>query len=456
LSPSPLLAAISFFALGANVLAIAVLLLLNPRSRAVRWYAFFALGIMGWLFFQGLALSGVVGGWVWWGLGVSVHLMPMLFLAASLVEAHDRPFREAAAIVVAAAATLLVIAHPVDWQWSWAWHAAGWGLGALAQSRRSRGKPRARAGGGRRPRLTKVELALLLMVPVVVPVGFLTGGGFFVYGMPLLTVVIQYLIFVGVVRHRFYDVEVRAARTGELAAEAAESSRLATLGMLAASLAHEVRNPLTGVRSLAQRLAEEEIPADQRRRYAGVILEETGRVERLVANLLGLARRGAPAAGGPTDLAPLFDDLLLLVEGRARRSGVALEADADGLATAAPREPLAQALLNLLLNAVAHSPEGGRVRLHARPGPAAGTVEVRVRDEGPGVPPGEREAIFEPFRGTGGSTGLGLAIVRRQAEAAGWTVSVHDAPGGGAEFRLLLPEPGGDGRTAGAGEALAP
>jgi signal transduction histidine kinase len=311
---------------------------------------------------------------------------------------------------------------------------------------------------GHSPRLSKVELALLLVIPVVVPLGFLTGGRFFVWGMPFLTVVIQYLVFVGVVRHRFYDVEVRAARSGELAAEAAEAARLATLGTLAASLAHEVRNPLTGVRSLAQRLAEEEIGADQRRRYAGVILEETGRVERLVANLLGLARRDAPITGGHTALAPLFDDLLLLVEGRARRVGAILEADAGDLAAAVPRQPLAQALLNLLLNAVAHSPSGGRVRLVARLAPTAdagedgaGAIEVLVRDEGPGVPPAERDAIFQPFRSTGGGTGLGLAIVRQQAEAAGWVVSVHDAPGGGAEFRLLLPASDGP-SAAGAGQ----
>ncbi|HEU4881648.1 MAG TPA: HAMP domain-containing sensor histidine kinase, partial [Longimicrobium sp.] len=240
-------------------------------------------------------------------------------------------------------------------------------------------------------------------------------------------------------RLRFYDIEIRAVRTGELAAAAAEQERLAVVGELSASLAHEIRNPLTGVRSLAQRLAEEEIPDDKRRRYASVILEEVGRVERLVANLLGIAKRAPRVrdAEARTPLAPLFDDLALLVTGRAEKAGVRVTVDAHGATAHSAREPLAQALLNLLLNAVDHTPAGGTVSL------AALTVEdgttITVRDGGPGVPREQRERIWEPFHTGGGGTGLGLAVVRRVAREEGWTVDVGDAPGGGAEFRIVIP-----------------
>ena len=243
-------------------------------------------------------------------------------------------------------------------------------------------------------------------------------------------------------RLRFYDIEVRAVRTGELAAAAAEQERLAVVGELSASLAHEIRNPLTGVRSLAQRLAEEEIPDDKRRRYASVILEEVGRVERLVANLLGIARRAPRVrdADARTPLAPLFEDLALLVAGRAEKAGVRVTADARGLTAPSAREPLAQALLNLLLNAVAHTPAGGTVSLAARDG-GGRDGRSRVRDGGPGVPREQRERIWEPFHTGGGGTGLGLAVVRRVAREEGWTVEVGDAPGGGAEFRIVIPMP---------------
>ncbi|HEX8674345.1 MAG TPA: ATP-binding protein, partial [Longimicrobium sp.] len=84
-------------------------------------------------------------------------------------------------------------------------------------------------------------------------------------------------------------------------------------------------------------------------------------------------------------------------------------------------------------------PAGGTVRLAARP--AQGDLEVVVSDTGPGVPPAERERIWEPFRSEGGGTGLGLAVVRRLARELGWEARVGGAPGGGAEFSIRIPSP---------------
>jgi two-component system, NtrC family, sensor histidine kinase HydH len=266
-------------------------------------------------------------------------------------------------------------------------------------------------------------------------------GSFLLYAMPLITIMIQFLIFVGVVHHRFYDIEVRAARSGDLAARGAEQERLALLGELSATLAHEIRNPLAGMRSLTQRLGEPDVDEDRRTRYARVILGEIGRMERIVGNLLDLARRStvAESAVSVTALEPLFDDLLLLVDGRTRRAQVRVERDAAGLSAAAPRDALAQSLLNLLINAVTHTPPGGTIQLSA--GPAGAGVEVRVSDTGPGVPQEARERIFDPFHTRGLGAGLGLAVVRRTARELGWTVGVRDASGGGACFFIVIPAP---------------
>jgi signal transduction histidine kinase len=434
-----LAAAVAFFALGVTFMGTALLVLFNPRAAAVRWFAVFQLSLMVWLAAQGWAYA--TDNWARFGPIVSgaVHMAPGLFLAFSIHENHGTKLGSAAAIVLAilllpldlasvnASRTELVLL---------AWTVAAWSLATWLFVRKMARTP----GSTREKRIARtVLLGMTMVMPVGVLGGILTRGETSVFIMPLAMVWIQGLLFYGVARLRFYDIEVRAVRTGELAAAAAEQERLAVVGELSASLAHEIRNPLTGVRSLAQRLAEEEIAEDKRRRYASVILEEVGRVERLVANLLGIAKRAPRVrdADARTPLAPLFDDLALLVTGRAEKAGVRVQVDAAGLTAHSAREPLAQALLNLLLNAVDHTPAGGAVSLAARG--AEGGTTIAVCDQGPGVPREQRERIWEPFHTGGGGTGLGLAVVRRVAHEEGWKVDVGDARGGGAEFRIVIP-----------------
>jgi signal transduction histidine kinase len=432
-------AAVAFFALGVTFMGTALLLLFNPRASAVRWFAVFQLSLMVWLAAQGWAYA--TDGWARLGPIVSgaVHMAPGLFLAFSIHENHRSTPGAAAAILLALALLPLDLASVNASRTELvllAWTIGAWSVATWLFVRKMARTP----GGTREKRIARtVLLGMTMVMPLGVLGGILTRGSTSIFIMPVAMVWIQGLLFYGVVRLRFYDIEVRAVRTGELAAAAAEQERLAVVGELSASLAHEIRNPLTGVRSLAQRLAEEEIADDRRRRYASVILEEVGRVERLVANLLGIAKRAPRVrdADARTPLAPLFEDLALLVTGRAEKAGVRVWVDAGGLTAHSPREPLAQALLNLLLNAVEHTPAGGTVSLAARP--AGGGTAVAVRDRGPGVPRDQRERIWEPFHSGGAGTGLGLAVVRRVAREEGWTVEVDDAPGGGAEFRIVIP-----------------
>lgn len=435
--------AIAAFALGANLLGIVLLLLFNPRSQRVRWYALFAADICVWLFLQAWIFGrGEIGGLGPW-YEASVHLLPGLFLAGAVAVDLDRGPLAGWLVVAVSVATLPISIGSLLSDSSvlvLGWHLLGWGAGMALQAR-GEGHTAPDTGARRRMRWTLI-VGLLVIGPGAVLYGFLSGGGaFFVFAMPLITVLIQFLVFMGVVHLKFYDIEVRAVRTGELAARATEMERLAVVGELAASLAHEVRNPLTGVRSLGQRIAEEELTDERRRKYAGVIVREVGRVEQIVSNLLDVARRDPeveePETLAPTPVGPLFEDVVLLVTGRAKKAGVEIATDAGDLSVAAPREPLAQALLNLLLNAVQHAPTGSTVRLEARPAGAA--VEILVRDSGPGVPAAERERVFQALYSGSGGTGLGLAVVRRIAYARGWTVTLDDAPDGGAEFRIVVP-----------------
>jgi signal transduction histidine kinase len=441
MDPQPLAAAVAWFALGASFLGTAVLLIFNPSSRGVRWYAAFWVALMVWLCAQGWAFA--VGDWTVAGRVVSVatHLAPGLFLAFALHETGRRselyPWLAVGLALVLLPLQIRTWGAPDTEPLLIGWSSGAWVVATAILVTAVLPARRLVAGAG-----TYWWLVIGGMV-IVLPIGLggalLTGGRTTVFVLPLLMVWIHLLSFVGVVRLRFYDIEVRAARTGEIAAFAAEAERLAVVGELAASLAHEIRNPLTGVRSLAQRLAEEDVDGTRRRRYAGVILEEVGRVERLVANLLGIARRTPrdTHARGTTRADALFDDLLLLLGSRAEKAGVRLIATANDVEVPATREPLAQTLLNLALNALAHTPAGGTVQLLARIRDDA--AELLVRDSGPGVPEADRERIWEPFNSSSGGTGLGLAVVRRLAREHGWEATVDEAPGGGAEFRVRIP-----------------
>lgn len=440
----PVKAMSAFFALGANVLAAIVLLVLNGRNRAVRWCVLFMGVASAILLFLGM--SALAPTEEFWRLPLETagHLAPAAFLAFALVQGWDASNQVATSSLLIGALLLPLTVSFSPWHvgvLAMAYHAVFWGTaGVLLWNART---PPDVSVIGRRWLVVGIMAIMAVLV-----IGLFTRNETFYAIAPLLTVAAQILVFVGVSRLQLYEIEVRAGRSGQLAAAAAERERLALLGELGASVAHEVRNPLTGVRSLAQRIADDDIDDAKRRRYAGIILDEVTRVDRIVANLLAFSRKQIPATANESasDLASLVADLELLVAPRARRSGITLAFDAPSIHAAAPRELMAQVLLNFLINAIAHSPPRGRVELRAEK--TSGKIRLTVRDYGPGVPPDRRAAIFEPFQSGGDGTGLGLAVARRLAREQGWGLGVGDADGGGAEFWVEVPGAPTNGQSA--------
>jgi signal transduction histidine kinase len=442
-----LAASIAFIAFGVNFFGAILLLLLNAGSRSVRWYLPFHLCVLLWLFAQACDLTWPYAGWEG-PHAFAIAMMPFLFLLFSFMEARERPVWIAYIALIAVAPLIAFVMHGIYNRdasrfadgFATAWSIGGWiGASVLLWLNGRRQARLSLAQSNVRKKL--ILLAFVLIAPLSVVSAIVVHGAWFVLiGIPIITIMIMMLIFFGITRMQFYDIEVRVRRSGDIAAETVETERLAVLGELAATIAHEVRNPLTGVRSLAQRLANDEIGADKRRQYAEVILEETGRVENLVTNLLDLARRNPlPHAAGTTVVAPLLADLQLLVATRAANKQITVQCNAAGdLEANAPREVVAQAVLNLLLNAIAHAPPGSTVGVQASR--TANGTSITVRDRGPGVPVPDRERIFDPFYSTRrDGTGLGLSVVRRLAREYHWQITVTDAPGGGAEFQLVIP-----------------
>jgi signal transduction histidine kinase len=234
---------------------------------------------------------------------------------------------------------------------------------------------------------------------------------------------------------RLFEENVRLER------RIAQSERLAALGRMAATVAHEVKNPLSAIKSIAQVLREDDYLKREYARDLELIVGETDRLSQSVTQMLSFAR-SAPHTGEPRRVGELLESVLLLFQREAAGRGVALKADlgaADEELDGAAAASLRDALTNLLLNALHATPAGGRVQLSASA--EGGRLTVCVTDTGPGVPAERRERIWEPFFTTKQrGTGLGLAIVRKRVEEVGGSARLAPSkPGEGARFELTMP-----------------
>jgi signal transduction histidine kinase len=218
----------------------------------------------------------------------------------------------------------------------------------------------------------------------------------------------------------------------------AERERLATLGQMAATVAHEIKNPLSAIKSIAQVMREDESLRNEYERDLGLIVGETDRLSQSVTQLLSFARRESPA-GQPLSVDELVRSVVGLFRASAREQGVVLDAQVKVEAELAGRSvsALRDALSNLLLNALQATPQGGKVELVAAA--SDGELVISVQDSGTGVTVDLRERIWEPFFTTRQrGTGLGLAIVRKRVQEVGGSAVLVSGNGNGALFQLRL------------------
>ena len=237
-------------------------------------------------------------------------------------------------------------------------------------------------------------------------------------------------------------IDVSAQR--RLQAEVELSSRMASLGTLAAGVAHEINNPLAFVRANLDfalgRLANG--PLDVRLALAQA-REGSERVEAIVRDLKTFSRP-ADAGRGPIDVGRAIESAITLAWNEIRHRATLVRDLADGLAVVADEAQLGQVVLNLLINAAQALPDGGAahqtITVEARRD--GDEVVVVVADTGPGIPPDVAARIFEPFFTTkpvGVGTGLGLSICHRIVTSLGGAIDVDSAPGRGARVTVRLP-----------------
>ena len=219
----------------------------------------------------------------------------------------------------------------------------------------------------------------------------------------------------------------------------AATARAQALESLGATVAHEIRNPLSAVKGLVELLIENADPARAPRRL-DVIRGEVGRMETILQDYLTFSRPWGDLLPIPIDVRAVACEVAGLLEARAERDGVSLviEPDAGARAEADPRR-LKEALLNLLLNALGATSAGGRVRVAcvARDG----GVAITVADTGVGLDATALARLGQPFFSTReGGTGLGVVLARRVAEQHGGTLTFTSAPGQGTCATLTIPQ----------------
>ncbi len=229
-------------------------------------------------------------------------------------------------------------------------------------------------------------------------------------------------------------------RMQEQQREVLRAEQLAAVGQLAASIAHEVRNPLTSIKLLvgaalrgkpAQPLTTEDLH---------VIHDEVSRLERKVQSLLDFARPNE-AVRRPCDLRTIIERALELVQGRLRQQGVQTNLDLPATPVSVEADPdqLTGVLVNLFLKALDAMPHGGQLSLTLGDA-AVGKCRLAVADTGPGIAAAVAGRLFTPFASTKPTgTGLGLSICRRVVQDHGGTLTGQNRPEGGACFTMTLP-----------------
>jgi PAS domain S-box-containing protein len=230
--------------------------------------------------------------------------------------------------------------------------------------------------------------------------------------------------------------------------EAIHASQLASIGCLAAGVAHEINNPLNGVINYAERIESGAEDPDQVRALAGKLVSEAVRISGIVRSLLSYSRPrpGAVEEAEPVDLPAVINEALYLCAPQLTAAGVEVGfMPGTGLPAVRGRaQELLQVFINLTTNSLAalDSTDRRERRIDVRLARSNGRLRIDFADTGCGIAPDALGRVFAPFfttRSDRGGTGLGLSICKRIVESCGGEIAVESRPGEGARFTVLLP-----------------
>jgi signal transduction histidine kinase len=246
-------------------------------------------------------------------------------------------------------------------------------------------------------------------------------------------------------RHKIDEVERATASLRAAQDHLIRSERLASVGRLAAGLAHEIGNPIAAVMGLEDLLLEGGLSVDEQRDFLLRMKKESERIHRILKDLLAFARPGETVEGEPDAFgsveAAVHDTVALVMPNQSLKDvELSLDLHADLPEVALSSERLVQVVLNLVLNAADAVGARGHVRIAAERSELG--VRLSIEDDGPGIDPNVADRLFEPFVTTkevGKGTGLGLAVCRGLVESVGGNIGVDPNVTKGARFVVELP-----------------
>jgi signal transduction histidine kinase len=222
--------------------------------------------------------------------------------------------------------------------------------------------------------------------------------------------------------------------------EVVRKEKLQAVGEMASSIIHDFKNPMTSIRLAADVLSDRQ-PDETTSQFCQIIQRQVTRMVAMAQEVLDYCRGEARLNREKTTVRDLFKEIEVLNEDYLRANNIRISFQPVGVPLEVDRNRIIRALQNLLSNAVeALSPGGGKIEFSAgQPGPSE--VEIRVADNGPGVPEEIRDTLFDPFvtAGKRQGTGLGLAIAKAVIEAHGGVISCRTSPGAGTTFIIRLP-----------------
>ena len=236
-------------------------------------------------------------------------------------------------------------------------------------------------------------------------------------------------------------VEDRTTQVRAMQNQLLQAEKLAAIGKLAAGVAHEINNPLTGILTSSSLMLEDVPPDDPRHEELKIIVDETMRCRKIVKGLLDFARQTRPHKQA-VSLNQVIADVMNLVGKQAafRDINVQMDLASDLPAVMVDQDQMRQVVLNAVLNAAEAMPHGGEIRFASRLDPTGKMVQVSIADTGPGIPDDIKDKIFDPFfttKKTG--TGLGLAIAYGIVDRHGGAISIESRPGRGTTVVFRIP-----------------